>query len=90
MTALGLAMTALYFGAVGAAFLNEKRRARVAARAGWAALDDDEASPLDATPGGVDAPEPVEAAAPVDGPVPVTGPDKVERRPLDRRYDDET
>lgn len=60
MTALGIAMTGLYFAAVGAAFLNERRRARVAARSGFAGLDDDQTSALEPVL------EPVEASGPVD------------------------
>ncbi|SHN46063.1 twin-arginine translocase subunit TatC [Cryptosporangium aurantiacum] len=59
MTALGLAMSALYFAAVGAAFLNERRRAKVAARNQFAGLDDDEASQIEPVL------EPVETSGPV-------------------------
>ncbi len=52
MTILALCMAALYFVAVGFAFLNDRRRAR---RSAYADLSDDEVSPL----------EPV---SPVDGP----------------------
>ncbi|HEU5108719.1 MAG TPA: twin-arginine translocase subunit TatC [Micromonosporaceae bacterium] len=77
MTALALCLSALYFMAVGGAFLNDRRRARKAPV--YAGLDDDEVSPLEFDP------EPVEAGSPVaaDGPVPAP-------LPLDRRYDDTT
>jgi sec-independent protein translocase protein TatC len=44
MTILAACMTTLYFGAVGIAFLNDRRRAR---RAPYQNLDDDEASPIE-------------------------------------------
>jgi sec-independent protein translocase protein TatC len=44
MTILALAMSALYFAAVGIAFLNDRRRAR---RAVYQDLNDDEASPIE-------------------------------------------
>jgi sec-independent protein translocase protein TatC len=79
MTALALCLSVLYFMAVGAALLNDRRRNRHAEV--YAGLDDDEASPIDfddAEP--VEPGEPVEAAAtPVPAPL-----------PLDRRYDDTT
>ncbi|MCW2609956.1 MAG: tatC [Cryptosporangiaceae bacterium] len=59
MIALALPMSALYFAAVGVAFLNDRRRAR-AALAGVGALSDDETSPLD------ERLEEVEPAAPLD------------------------
>ncbi|MDQ1675392.1 MAG: sec-independent protein translocase protein TatC [Actinomycetota bacterium] len=60
MIALALPMSALYFAAVGVAFLNDRRRARAALVAGVAALSDDETSPLD------ERLEEVEPAAPLD------------------------
>jgi sec-independent protein translocase protein TatC len=88
MSGLALAMSALYFAAVGVAFLVDRRRDR---NRPSAAVGDDEASPLE------DPPEPVTAGAPVGGyeplpaPEPVTGLGPVEApRPLDRRYDDVT
>jgi sec-independent protein translocase protein TatC len=77
MTALALCLSALYFLAVGAAFLNDRRRGRRDNI--YADLDDDEVSPLESDP------EPVEAGAPVDTVTPVLAP-----LPLDRRYDDTT
>jgi sec-independent protein translocase protein TatC len=77
MTALALCLSALYFMAVGVAFLNDRRRGRGAPE--YASLDDDEVSPLEYDP------EPVEAGAAVDGADPILAP-----RPLDRRYDETT
>jgi sec-independent protein translocase protein TatC len=77
MTALALCLSALYFMAVGAAFLNDRRRAR--RDNVYGELDDDEISPLEFDR------EPVEAGAPVDAPGPVAAP-----LPLDQRYDDTT
>ncbi len=47
MTALAIPMVALYFAAVGFAFLNDRRRARREVESGYAGLDDDEISPLE-------------------------------------------
>nr|WP_205751736.1 twin-arginine translocase subunit TatC [Cryptosporangium phraense] len=60
MTALGGCMTLLYFGAVGAAFLNERRKARALARSGYGSLSDDEASEIEP------ALDPVERSGPVE------------------------
>jgi sec-independent protein translocase protein TatC len=79
MTALGLGLTALYFGAVGFAFVNDRRRER-RHRAEFGEVDDDEASPLD-----FDDHESVEAGEPVTALEPVAP-----ARPLDRHYDDVT
>jgi sec-independent protein translocase protein TatC len=85
MTFLALAMSVLYFGAVGFAFFNDRRRARRRAEALAALPPDDEASPLDYEPWPVDALEPVDAVDPVAPPEPVPAP-----RPLQRRFDDTT
>jgi len=77
MTALALCLSALYFGAVGLAYLNDKRRGR--GRELYADTPDDEASKLDYTP------EPVEASEPLPPVNPVTPP-----KPLERDYDDMT
>lgn len=77
MTALGLCLSALYFVAVGVAFLNDRRRAR--RNNLYAGLADDEASPLDLDSDPVRTGAPVEASAPVPAP-----------QPLDRRYDEMT
>ncbi len=56
MTALALPMALMYFGAVGVAFLNDRRRR---ARDPYAGLSDDEASPLEDV-------APISPAAPLD------------------------
>jgi sec-independent protein translocase protein TatC len=101
MSFLALALSALYFGAVGLAFLNDKRRARNRAEA-FGNVSDDEMSPLDYDDTPVDELDPVGAAEPVAGPEPVrasgavtasgpVGTDTiVAPRPLDRSYDDIT
>jgi sec-independent protein translocase protein TatC len=78
MSAMGICLTALYFGAVLFAYLNDKRRDR-RHREEYGQVDDDEMSPLE-----YDS-EPVEAGAPVDGIEPVAP-----ARALERRYDDMT
>ena len=79
MTALGLGLTALYFGAVGFAFFNDRRRAR-RHRAEFGEVGDDERSPLDFTDDeAVEAGERITAIEPV-----------VPAAPLDRHYDDVT
>jgi sec-independent protein translocase protein TatC len=77
MTALAMALCALYFIAVGVALINDRRRAR--RNNLYAGLSDDEISPLDMEP------EPVEAGERVDAVTPVAAP-----QPLERRYDDMT
>jgi sec-independent protein translocase protein TatC len=84
MTALALVLTALYFAAVGFAFLNDARRNR-RRRAEFGTVGDDEISPL------ADDVEPIEAGQRVDGISPVDAPTPVARpKPLDNRYDDFT
>jgi sec-independent protein translocase protein TatC len=90
MSFLALALTVLYFGAVGFAFFNDRRRGRN--RPAYDNLDDDEVSSLDDF-----APDPVAAATPVeywdsiDAPEPVGAPEPIAKpRPLDRGYDDIT
>ncbi|MEV4513722.1 twin-arginine translocase subunit TatC [Dactylosporangium sp. NPDC049525] len=90
MTALALALSTLYFAAVGFALFNDRRRGRN--RPSYANLDDDEISSLDDY-----APEPVAAATavggydPIERPTPVDAPAPIERpRSLDSRYDDIT
>ncbi len=63
MTVLGTGMSLLYFAAVGAAYLNERRRTRAAARNGLDDLPDDERSPLDEQLEPVEPPEPIEPVA---------------------------
>ena len=50
MLALAIPMAILFEGAIQFARINDKRRARRDAAEGWGHLDDDEASPLDASP----------------------------------------
>jgi sec-independent protein translocase protein TatC len=78
MIALGAGLTALYFGAVLFAYLNDRRRDRKN-RALYGDVADDEISPLD-----LDT-DPIEAGEPVGVPEPVPAP-----RPVARRYDDVT
>ncbi|OLE25057.1 MAG: twin arginine-targeting protein translocase TatC [Actinobacteria bacterium 13_1_20CM_3_71_11] len=78
MSAMAICLTALYFGAVLFAYINDKRRAR-RHRQEYGDLDDDEISALD-----FDV-DPVEAGDPVDGIEPVPP-----ARSLERRYDDMT
>jgi sec-independent protein translocase protein TatC len=82
MVLLASCLCLLYFLAVGAAFLIDRRRAR---QDPYAGLSDDELSPLDDDLEPVTAGEPVEPAAAVTDPTPVAEP-----APLDRRYDDMT
>jgi len=84
MSFLGLALSALYFGAVGFAFLNDRRRAR-RHREEFGDLSDDETSPIEYGVEPVEAGERVDAVEPVAPPTAVPGP-----VPLDRRYDDVT
>lgn len=84
MTALAICLSALYFAAVGVAFLNDRRRGR--GREVYAGLADDEVSPLD-----LDDRDAVRTAAPVEVPAPIAAPESVAApAPIDRRYDDMT
>jgi sec-independent protein translocase protein TatC len=76
MTALAICLTALYFGAVGIAFIHDRRRGR--GREIYEGLDDDEISRIE------DDREPVEAGERIEAVAPVAAP-----RPLERRYDDD-
>jgi sec-independent protein translocase protein TatC len=87
MSALALPMVALYFAAVGFAFLNDRRRARRRAADGLDDVGDDEASPLAYDPDPVDELEPVAPAAPLDD-LEADVPRERARRP--RRFDDTT
>ena len=78
MSAMGVCLTALYFGAVLFAYLNDRRRAR-RHRQEFGDLDDDEVSPLE-----YDV-DPVESGPRVEDIEPVTA-----SRSLERRYDDMT
>ncbi|SDY97127.1 sec-independent protein translocase protein TatC [Micromonospora pattaloongensis] len=77
MTALAICLSALYFAAVGVAFLNDKRRGR--GKEIYADVDDDEASALEYTPDPVEAGERLETVTPVAPP-----------KPIERTYDDMT
>lgn len=83
MTALALCLCALYFAAVGVAFLNDKRRGR--GKEVYAGVGDDEVSPLEFDPEPVEAGQRVDASAPITAPEPVAAP-----APIERRYDDMT
>jgi sec-independent protein translocase protein TatC len=76
MTALGACLSLLYFGAVGIAFLNDRRRGR--GKEIYEGLDDDAMSALE------DDREPVAAGAPIEPIAPVAAP-----APIDRRFDDD-
>ncbi len=85
MSFLALSLSALYFAAVGFAFINDRRRRRANPYAG---LADDEVSPLetDAEPvDGVEADLATQRWDPADEATPVAT-----ALPLDRRYDDST
>ena len=89
MTALAIALSGLYFAAVGVAFLNDRRRARN--RESFDNLSDDEISPLDYDRTPVNELDPVEGPTPVEAPAPVGAPEPVAApRPLDHRWDDMT
>ena len=84
MTALAVPMSGLYFGAVGVAFLNDRRRAR---QDEFAGLADDEASPIEEA-SDIEVAAPVEDAAPVSPAQPIEGP--AEDEPPRRADDDIT
>ncbi|MGK5440342.1 twin-arginine translocase subunit TatC [Micromonospora sp. URMC 105] len=83
MTALALCLSALYFAAVGVAFINDKRRGR--GKEVYSGLSDDEVSPLQLDTEPVSATPEVEFSGPVGAPEPVAAP-----APIDRRFDDMT
>ncbi|MEV4826289.1 twin-arginine translocase subunit TatC [Micromonospora sp. NPDC049274] len=83
MTALAACLSALYFAAVGVAFINDRRRGR--GKEVYAGLDDDEVSPLEFDADPVVAGQRVDATAPVGAPEPIAKP-----APIERRYDDMT
>nr|WP_030504141.1 twin-arginine translocase subunit TatC [Micromonospora purpureochromogenes] len=83
MTALAICLCALYFAAVGVAFINDKRRGR--GREVYAGIADDEVSPLDLSTEPVPAGGRIEASEPIGAPEPVVAP-----KPIERRYDDMT
>jgi sec-independent protein translocase protein TatC len=82
MVAIGLALSSLYFAAIGVAFLNDRRRARKAGLYGD--LADDEISPLDEDSQPVEAPEPVARAGSQ------TTPTASEQSRSSRHFDDTT
>jgi sec-independent protein translocase protein TatC len=84
MTLLAMCMSALYFMAVGVAFLNDRRKGR--GKELYEGLGDDEISPLeDDVREPVAAGDRVEGSPPIERPAPVAAP-----LPLDSRYDDMT
>ncbi|MET8307526.1 MULTISPECIES: twin-arginine translocase subunit TatC [unclassified Micromonospora] len=83
MTALALCLSALYFAAVGVAFLNDRRRGR--GKEVYAGLDDDEVSPLEHDAEPVEAGQRIDMATPVGAADPIAPP-----APIERRYDDMT
>ncbi len=82
MIVIGLALSSLYFTAVGVAFLNDRRRARKAGLYGD--LADDEISPLD------EHPQPVERSEPVAAAGAQTPPTASPQTPPPRHFDDTT
>ncbi|MCW2502519.1 MAG: Sec-independent protein translocase, TatC subunit [Actinomycetia bacterium] len=66
MTLLAVPMCVLYFAAVGAAFVNERRRAKARVNTEHEALHDDEASELDYRPEPIEEPVPAEPSAHTD------------------------
>nr|WP_205861411.1 twin-arginine translocase subunit TatC [Planosporangium flavigriseum] len=84
MSALAGAMAVLYFGAVGFAFLNDRRRER-RRKAEFGNVGDDEVSPLEYDADPIEAGEPVDRISSIDAPESVARP-----KPLDRGYDDFT
>ncbi|WP_310376312.1 twin-arginine translocase subunit TatC [Catenuloplanes atrovinosus] len=95
MTILALALSVLYFMAVGVALLNDKRRGR--GKSLYEGLDDDQVSPLDlgdaepVTAGSrVGASEPVTASGPVSASGPIEPIEPVRPTPIERRFDDMT
>jgi len=90
MTAFALALSALYFAAVGLAFLNDKRRAR-ASREEYGDVGDDELSPLEYDGANIEAVDPIEAVEPVGAASPLPAPEPIHPPAmLDRRFDDVT
>ncbi|MFI6783188.1 twin-arginine translocase subunit TatC [Micromonospora sp. NPDC050276] len=83
MTALALCLSALYFAAVGVAFINDRRRGR--GKEVYAGIGDDEVSPLEFDADPVVAGQRVDSAAPIGEPEPIAAP-----APIERRYDDMT
>ncbi|MCT2281378.1 twin-arginine translocase subunit TatC, partial [Micromonospora chalcea] len=76
MTALAICLCALYFAAVGVAFLNDKRRGR--GREAYAGIADDEVSPLDLSDEPVPTGGRIEASEPIGAPEPIVAPKPIE------------
>jgi sec-independent protein translocase protein TatC len=76
-------MSALYFLAVGVAFLNDRRKGR--GKEIYAGLDDDELSPIEDDREPVAAGDRIEPASAVESPAPVSKP-----LPIESRFDDMT
>jgi sec-independent protein translocase protein TatC len=84
MSFLALALSLLYFGAVGFAFFNDRRRRRK--QPAYANIGDDDISSLDDY-----APEPVAGPTSIDGLDSIDAPEPVAKPlPIERRYDDIT
>ena len=83
MTLLAACMSALYFMAVGVAFLNDRRKGR--GKEIYEGLDDDAISPLEEERVPVAAGDRIEAPTPIERPEPVHKP-----LPLETRFDDMT
>ena len=83
MTLLAACMSALYFLAVGVAYLNDRRKGR--GKEIYAGLDDDELSPLEDDREPVAAGDRIEPASAVEPPAPVSKP-----LPIESRFDDMT
>jgi len=77
MTALAMCLTVLYFGAIGVAFIHDRRKRR--GQESFDHLSDDEVSPLEYDAEPVEAGEPFEVVTPVAAPL-----------PIERRYDETT
>jgi sec-independent protein translocase protein TatC len=90
MSILAGSMALLYFGAVGVAFIHDRRKA--SRQPSYAGLSDDEVSSLDDyTPEPVAGPSSIDRWDDVDRPEPIEVPEPIERpKPLDSRYDDIT
>lgn len=88
MTALALALTALFEIAIQASRINDRRRARRRAVEGWDSWDPDQPSPIDTTPSAIDtAPSALDTAP---GPVGTTSSARPAARDSAHRLDDVT
>ncbi len=79
MLAMAGPMILLFEGAIQVARVLDRRRAKRDAIAGFHDIDDDEASPLDASPSSLDEHLALQAPAPLDDPAPT--PDRVNGQP---------